>query len=152
VTGKQWKWTGWMAFSVILLVVFSIATYRNVQEIRDAQRATATVVEPPVLSPAGESEIATAKVRFVTEEGNTVEIFVIGVPVDAAVGDPVTIHYLGANPSDATVDDPPNLTLGLVLSSMFALIGAGGIWTFGHEFPFREEDDATAIAGGPLPR
>ena len=140
MTGKQWKWVGWMVFSVLLLVVFAFLTWGNIQDIRDAESATAVLIEAPILSPAGEGEIATARVRFITEAGAAVEALVIGVPTDAAPGDTVTVHFLGSKPEDATVDDPPNRTLALVLSSLFALIGAGGIWGWGHEYPFGEEE------------
>ena len=95
----------------------------------------ATIVDPPILSPAGEGEIATAKVSFTTEDGQPVETFVIGVATDASAGDSVEVHYLGSMPHDATVDDPPNRLYGLVLSALFTLIGAGGLWSISQDRP-----------------
>ena len=59
----------------------------------------------------------------------------IGVPVESVIGDSVAVHYVGSNPRDATVDFPPNRVLGLVMSAIFMLIGAGGAWSFGHDRP-----------------
>lgn len=136
----MWKWVGWMSFSGLLLVVFGVLTWRSIGEIRDAESAVATIIETPIVSPVGEGEIATARVRFTTEAGTIAEPFVIGVPVDARIGDTVLVHYLGSDPGDATVDDPPNRVLGLVLSALFAAIGAGGLWGFGKDRP-RPEDE-----------
>jgi hypothetical protein len=140
VTTKMWKWVGWMSFSTLLLVVFGILTWRNIGEIRDAESAVATIIETPIVSPAGEGEIATARVRFTTQGGTIAEPFVLGVPVDSSVGDTVQVHYLGSDPDDAAVDDPPNRVLGLVLSAIFAVIGAGGLWGFGNERPHPEDE------------
>lgn len=141
VTGKMWKWLGWMTFSAALLAVFGVLTVRNYAEIRDAESAEATLIEDPVVSPAGEGEIATAQVRFVTEAGQTVERYVLGVPVDASRGDTVTVYYLGSDLDDIAVDDRPNRGLGLALSAVFALIGGGGLWAFGKERPRPEYDN-----------
>ena len=131
----MWKWVGWMTFSVILLTVFGVITYRNINEILDAESTTATIVDPPIVSAAGEGEIATAKVRFTTNDGQPVETFVLGVATDASEGDRVEVHYLGSDPLDATVDDPPNRLYGLILSALFTLIGAGGLWSIRQDRP-----------------
>jgi hypothetical protein len=131
-----------MSFSAVLLVVFAAVTWGNIQDIRDAESAVATMLEDPILSPAGGGQIATVRVGCATEDGRSEEAYVIGVPIDSTRGDTVTIHYLGSNPQDATVDDPPNRTLGLVLSVIFALIGVGGIWGFGNEYPFGPEEES----------
>lgn len=130
-----------MSFSALLLVVFGFVSFRNVGDIREAESADAVIVDEPIISQSGDNEIATVRVRFTTEEGRTVETFVVGVPVDTEEGDTIEVHYLASEPEDATFDDPPNRTLSLILSLVFALIGAGGIWSFGHEFPFPDEDD-----------
>lgn len=130
-----------MSFSALLLVVFGVLAWRHLSDIRDAESTMATIVESPIVAPAGEGEIATATVRFTTESGQNAETIVIGVPVDAVVGDSVIVYYLGGKPTDATVGDPPNRTLGLVLSSILAVIGAGGLWSFGHDRPHPEFED-----------
>ena len=62
---------GWVdVVSATLFVVFAVITYRNVEEIRDAESAIADIIEPPIVSPAGESEIATARVRFCYRGGD----------------------------------------------------------------------------------
>lgn len=136
----MWKWTAWMVFSSLLVVVFGVVTYRNIGEIREAESAEAVIAESPVVSPAGEGEIVTARVRFATHGGATVDTFVIGVPADAAQGDMVTVHFVASKPHTAVVGEPPNRTLGLVLSSLFTLIGIGGLWSFGHDRPRPEYD------------
>jgi hypothetical protein len=130
-----------MAFSAILLAAFAVLTVRNLGDVLDAESAPAALIDEPILSPAGETQIATARVSFTTEAGRSVEAFVIGVPIDASIGDTVTVHYLGSDPEDATVDDPPNRMLKLVLSAIFTAIGAGGLWSFGQERPRPEYDD-----------
>lgn len=130
-----------MSFSALLLVVFGFIAFRNLGDIQEAERADAVVVGDPIIAQAGDNQIATAQVRFTTEAGRPVETFVVGVSVDTEAGDTIEVHYLASEPEDATFDDPPNRTLSLILSVVFALIGAGGIWSFGHDFPFPDEGD-----------